>query len=1008
MAWWTLGTEDDESSTGSSVAPPAGRGVTGGRVSTGRMAARGRGRGRGAVKQKDGTIKSSDAEDSSLFTTIGRMVNTLAGVDDETTVASAKYDAGKKKQATKANADEAQRRADEMANAMAWLTAGEEAAAPAPGSGLFTGGDNWWEQDDASTTADDVSLFSGNTDFKTQDMPDLMSMLKQKQEENQKAKLRGHPFADDKSVASRGYKRVAGPAKEAVERASRMSDALQWWQQNEHQHSGKVQLEDPAEMKKILDWWTANVDYVPPGAPGFDADKARAMKVRKILGGELNAKELEEALSWWSMNGQDHDSKVSALEFEQGTFQRVNDLFGGWQLKGLPQPEWTKFSAIVQKDQAVKRAKDLQACLELVMSGRFEASHPHYMQAMNRVKDLLVDYQLTQDNSALELEQAIKWWNAYASSFDPLTASEADLLQFRKCKGILAKFGYREGDDWDARTSQVQAALKLWAKYKDVNPETLDVDTAAQLKMVQMALIQLKRDSMTPDMMKSLAKDLNASMEWYRNRGQSITDLKKVDSSEAGKFAKAEGLLKLWGRKVDPSPEQLKEIADALIFFRRNGYDPKIFDKYDGEEGAKFQRLQQAMMDWRLSQAESSLLVTDEADGVAKELEDTLDWWVNEGESFNPKTSRPADVFSAEKIKLLVDNWKPNALEQTFTWKRTKKDCAEIQEAINLWRDNGKTFDMSSTRLTSREKELLSKLQDAFLGWRRQNASRLDKTEAEQTVKDMINAMNWWKKKGKDYDAVDERLESVPLMMRHQVASDTLAAWHRENGGLDKHDFKHLSAKDRKRVASEVADSLNWWERNGKNMDISKELEDEANFAKAQKLAQVWQKAMMSQEDRKKASDDISGTIRWMRGQSKDFQLDSVADSRAEELAKLFQVWGYTKNTKAKAVAKDMEDSIEWWRRNNYSVDPTGKIPADADKMKKLDQLAQAWYDLKHPDQPLDGSNMAWFRSQMMDEIKDVLEVMDAPPAKPSLGQSLAALSDEQKRAQEMASALGE
>jgi hypothetical protein len=191
-------------------------------------------------------------------------------------------------------------------------------------------------------------------------------------------------------------------------------------------------------------------------------------------------------------------------------------------------------------------------------------------------------------------------------------------------------------------------------------------------------------------------------------------------------------------------------------------------------------------------------------------------------------------------------------------------------------------------------------------------------------------------------------------------------------------------------------------------LDIAKDMEDEENFLKAQKLAQVWKKAIMSQGDRRMACDDVTGTIRWMRGQSKDFHLEDVKDPRSEELAKLFQVWGYTKNTKPKAVAKDIEDSIEWWRRNNFSVDLAGKIPADAEKVTKLDRLAQTWYDLKHPEQPLDGSSMAWFRSQMMDEIKDALEMMDIAPVKPTLSQGLAGLSDEQKRAQEMASALGE
>jgi hypothetical protein len=1009
MGWWTLGAEDDDSSMGSSAAPSvsAGRGVTGGRVSTGRMAARGRGPGRGAVKQADGTIRSSDSEEPSLFTAIGRMVNTLAGVDDESTIASAKYDSGKKKVVTKSNADEAQRRANEMANAMAWLSAGDEPS-PAPGSGLFTGGDNWWEKDDASTGGDDISLFSANTDFKTQDMPDLMTMLHQKQEENLNAKLKGHPFGDDKSVASGpGYRAPVGPAKEAVERATRMGDALLWWQQNQVTHSGQVRLQNPAEMKKILAWWSANAGYVPPGAPGFDADKGRAMKVLKILRGEQNAKGLNDALHWWSLHGQDYAASISLSELEQGIFQRVNDLFGGWQLKGLPQPEWTKFSAVAQKAQAVKRAQDLQACLELVSSGRFETSHPHYMQAINRVKDLMVDYQLSQDKSALELEKVIKWWNSCASTFDPLTASESDLLQFRKCKGVLAKFGYREGDDWESPRSRIQAALKLWTKYKDVDIQKLDADTAAQLKMVQMALMQLKRDSLTPEAMHDLASALKSSIDWYLDVGQAITELANVDAGEAVKFRNAEGLLTLWGYKVDPTPEQLKEIADALIFFRRNGYDPKIFDKYDGEEGAKFQRLQQAMMDWRLSQAESCLLVGDEAEGVAKELEESLDWWVNEGEDFSLKNARPADVFSAEKIKHLVDNWNPSPLELTFTWKRSKKACAEIQEAINLWRDNGKTFDMGSIKLSPQEKASLSKLQEAFLGWRRQNASRLDKTEAEQTVKDMINAMNWWKKKGKNYDAVEERLESVPSIMRHQVASDTLEEWHRENGGFGKHSFEDLSAKDRKRIASDVVDSLNWWERNGKNLDVSKELEDEENFSKAQELAKIWQKATMSKDERQKACDDINGTIKWARGQSKDFHLETESDPRADELAKLFHVWGVSKSTKPKAAAKDIEESIDWWRRNNFSVDVTGKIPADAERVKKLDHMAQTWYDLRHPDQPMDGSNMGWFRSQMMEEIKDALVGLDKAPVTVTLGQGLAALSDEQKRAQEMASALG-
>jgi hypothetical protein len=32
-----------------------------------------------------------------------------------------------------------------------------------------------------------------------------------------------------------------------------------------------------------------------------------------------------------------------------------------------------------------------------------------------------------------------------------------------------------------------------------------------------------------------------------------------------------------------------------------------------------------------------------------------------------------------------------------------------------------------------------------MLKWRRNNATNISEAEAEQTVKDMINAMKWWK-----------------------------------------------------------------------------------------------------------------------------------------------------------------------------------------------------------------------------------------------------------------------
>jgi DNA-binding transcriptional MerR regulator len=240
-------------------------------------------------------------------------------------------------------------------------------------------------------------------------------------------------------------------------------------------------------------------------------------------------------------------------------------------------------------------------------------------------------------------------------------------VMFRKAKGLLAQFGFKGGDHLDTRNKEIQEALALWRKHKETPLDQLDPYVAEKIKTVKHALLQLKRDQLTPGDMKLMMQEMNGIMNWFRSEGNHITDLTKISKAGAQKFKKAQGLLTLWGYKIDPSHEQLKEIAGSLVFFRRNKYNPEIFDQYDGEEGAKFKRLQHAMVDWRLKNAESSELFPDKGTAIAREIRTSLVWWSKNGEDFNPKTARPADVFSAGKMKLLLDMWIPPDAEQTFT-----------------------------------------------------------------------------------------------------------------------------------------------------------------------------------------------------------------------------------------------------------------------------------------------------------------------------------------------------
>jgi hypothetical protein len=451
---------------------------------------------------------------------------------------------------------------------------------------------------------------------------------------------------------------------------------------------------------------------------------------------------------------------------------------------------------------------------------------------------LIVASKFKDDNSASDIEEALRWWRLNAKSFDPLVASKEDDIMFRKTKNLLSLFGLKEGDKFNSRNKEVKEALKLWAKHKDAPLDKLEPHVAKSVKKIKHALFQIRRDSLEGDEVMLSARQIDDLMSWYRTNG-----LETASTADVEKFRKVQGLLSLWGMKVNPSPEQLKEIADSLIYFRRNQYNPEIFDQCEGEEGEKFKKLEHAILNWRATGAENSEIFSQgEAESVAKEIQSALDWFHTSCEDDDiPEFSRPEDVYLVEKVKMLVDRWDPTDSETAMTWKRTAKQSKEIQDAINLWRDSGKTFDLESLNLKPSQREVLIKLKDMMYDWRRSNVGSVSEVSAEFTVKEMINAMNWWKKKGKDYDAIEESLNAVPAMMRHKMVIDALSDWHSDMGP-SKHDFKHLSVKEAKQAAKDLIENIIWWDREGKNMNVDQDLEDAEEFEKAKRLAQLWQK----------------------------------------------------------------------------------------------------------------------------------------------------------------------
>ena len=144
----------------------------------------------------------------------------------------------------------------------------------------------------------------------------------------------------------------------------------------------------------------------------------------------------------------------------------------------------------------------------MVLNGAFDPSDPNYnSEAMNRMKDIFVDWKFKQDNGSRDAEEALKWWKRHANSYDPRTATAEEEAMFNKAKEMLSVFGLQEADPWDKRNKEMQNALALWAKYKDTPLDQLEPHIADKMKKVKYALLQLKRSNLSPEDMKSMANN---------------------------------------------------------------------------------------------------------------------------------------------------------------------------------------------------------------------------------------------------------------------------------------------------------------------------------------------------------------------------------------------------------------------------------------------------------------------------------------------------------------------
>src|SRR6056300_322032 len=128
MGWWSLGDEDEDEMMDMPPPPPSARRARGGagRIPGGRGGAGKKKKTKGSEKKKSKKVVQTptEEEEPNLFASIGAMVKSGAQprqASDQSTIGTAKYPGANGVPAkASSNANEATRRANEMANAMAW------------------------------------------------------------------------------------------------------------------------------------------------------------------------------------------------------------------------------------------------------------------------------------------------------------------------------------------------------------------------------------------------------------------------------------------------------------------------------------------------------------------------------------------------------------------------------------------------------------------------------------------------------------------------------------------------------------------------------------------------------------------------------------------------------------------------------------------------------------------------------------------------------------------------
>jgi len=474
------------------------------------------------------------------------------------------------------NATEAQRRANEMANAMAWLTNPSTTESSPTDVDLFKDSENWWESESISNTLDQSSLLS-----KSEEMPDLMALLGF-------GKNSSHDNSTMDTIDEPNKYTIDGKELSAEKKARDLQRSVQWLQNNhtKYVHEDLDYTEEPFQKVDagFAQWKPQSTQSLnwERYDPMEDRKQARrlARNLKQSLDRFLNddafdsvgsshdtitmkrlkdlfldwkireddgAKELEETLSWWKLHARNYDP-LTATDEETDKFMESKRLLAilGWK----------------EDDVWDERNKEMEETLALWKNYKdkpFQDLHDLSIEKINKVGDVLVQIKRDGPNAndmkcmAKEMNEILNWYMDKGYKITDLAKMKKSYKsKFQKVQSLLSLWVRKAGPLPDQRQNDIVKMLKSLEKSKYSIVEKYDGEEVDRFRKLQEAIMNWKTNGSSSSLVSAEAamddatnSTIGGVLDWWVTNGEHF-DFQTASEEEVNMAQVAKSVLDVW------------------------------------------------------------------------------------------------------------------------------------------------------------------------------------------------------------------------------------------------------------------------------------------------------------------------------------------------------------------------------------------------------------------------------------------------------------------------------